>query len=320
MSTKIHQQFSQKRAAASAAAVLALAGLCAQASAGGGSGFNYPNFSSTAGLALNGHAVQTSNVIDLNGPTVAGARAGSVWHTSQQNVQMGFVSNFSFRITDVNGNGGGGFTFSIHNSTSGPSGTASFGTSALGPAGGALGYGSNVAAGGTNPGINNSLTLEFDTYTLALPGLEPLDYMGDHMSLHRWTDAGLMPLASNSMAHALPAPGSAWTNISDGGVYDVRIQYVPGNFQVYIKRSTDAVFGLPAMSEALDLSSLIPLSAGSEGVGQAWVGFTGATGGIQDFERHQILSWDFSGNNIPSPGALALLGLGGAFAARRRSR
>ncbi|MBX3387533.1 MAG: hypothetical protein KF768_13275, partial [Phycisphaeraceae bacterium] len=120
-------KYDARRAARFASTVVALAGLSSQAMAGSPSGFSYPDFSSTAGLALNSHAVQTGNLIDINGATQRGASVGSFWHLDQQNISLGFTTNFSFRITDVFGAGGGGFAFSIHNSNSGPSGTASFG-------------------------------------------------------------------------------------------------------------------------------------------------------------------------------------------------
>ncbi len=316
MSTKIRQDVSS-RAFLSAAVVAAVAGFGSTAMAGGGAGFSYPNFSTTAGLALNGHASQTGNTIDLNGSFALGARAGSVWHQNQQPVSMGFVSNFSFRILDSQGAGGGGFAFTIHNSNSGPGGTASFGTSALGAAGGALGYGSNVLAGGTNLGINNSLTVEFDTFYNPVANN---DYAGDHIALHNWGTAGEMPVLANSIAGVIAPASGSWSNVSDGRIYDVRIQYAPGVFEVLIKRATDGAFGAPVLSQSLDLSTIVPLNPNGDGVGQAWVGFTAATGGIQDFERHQILGWDFSGNTIPTPGAASLLALGGLTLTRRRRR
>lgn len=308
------RKYDARRAARFASTVVALAGLSSQAMAGSPSGFDFTDFSSIAGLALNGHAVQTGNVIDINGVPQRGASVGSFWHVSQQNIALGFTTNFSFRIADVNGAGGGGFAFSIHNSNSGPSGTASFGTSALGASGGALGYGSNMAGGGTNPGINRSFNVEFDTFYNPLAAH---DFPGDHVAVHVWDTVGQMPVAANSIAHALPAMGSGWENISDGQIYDVRIQYVPGFFEMFIKRSTDAFFGPAILSENFDLSVLVPLAPGPDSIGQAWVGFTAGTGAIQDFERHQILSWDFAGV-IPAPGAMAVLMLGGVVGLRRR--
>lgn len=83
--------------------------------------FNYPNFSSTAGLQLNGAATTVGNVLRL---TASGQSSvsGSAFTTAAQNVAGGFTATFTFQITqpagitDENGlNGADGIAFNIQN-------------------------------------------------------------------------------------------------------------------------------------------------------------------------------------------------------------
>src|SRR5262245_54031391 len=103
----------------------------------------FPDFSSTAGLDLNGDATQVGNRIRLT-PSVGGLfMAGSFFHSTLQQVDAGFTTSFDFQIHAPTNTGADGFTFLIQNSAAG--------TAALGGVGVDLGYG----------GIANSLAVEF---------------------------------------------------------------------------------------------------------------------------------------------------------------
>lgn len=89
---------------------------------------NYQNFSSTAGLTLNGSAATFGNSLRLAG--VSGSQqAGSVWSNTKVDVTHGFDTTFTFLIGG--GSGADGFAFVIQDDNGG--------THALGQSGGGLG-------------------------------------------------------------------------------------------------------------------------------------------------------------------------------------
>src|SRR5882672_5046299 len=103
--------------------------------------FDYPDFSSTAGATLVGAAAQNGNVLRLVPAT--GNQAGALWIQTQQQVDNGFETVFTFQLgANV---GADGFAFLVQNSASAP----------IGGNGCKLGY----------HGIANSLAVEFDTYS-----------------------------------------------------------------------------------------------------------------------------------------------------------
>lgn len=100
---------------------------------------NYPSGAFTAsGLILNGGASITGNVLQLtDGGTV---EARSAWFSAKVPVNR-FATDFTFQLLNPAADG---FTFTIQN----------LGTSALGGAGGSLGY----------QGISKSVAVKFDLY------------------------------------------------------------------------------------------------------------------------------------------------------------
>src|SRR5438128_1974379 len=94
----------------------------------------FPTFASTTGLTFVGAASQVGTVIRLtSGPSEAGA----AWYGTKQLVSKGFITRFSFRISDTLGQsdaegriGGDGFAFVIQNAAS----------RSIGGIGGLLGY------------------------------------------------------------------------------------------------------------------------------------------------------------------------------------
>jgi hypothetical protein len=78
-------------------------------------GFDYPNFSSTAGLNLVGSAAQFGTSVRLTPATTS--QNGAMWYAQKQNVFSGFDTTFTFRITNPGGafGGGDGIAFSLQN-------------------------------------------------------------------------------------------------------------------------------------------------------------------------------------------------------------
>lgn len=263
--------------------VLLAAGLASPAMAQ----FNYPNFSSVANLTFNGVAAQSGNTLSVTPPV--GASAGSVWRTDNQSVGLGFVTNFTFRISDIAGVGADGFAFVIQNE----------GTSALGGTGGALGYATNLTFP-SQIGIGNSVAIEFDLWN---NGNNWPDFgNSNHVSIQTNGLSANLPGSGSSLGAASPA-----TDMSNGAIHAARVVYTPGLMQVFLNDMVNPIISAPVtLTDHMLLSS-----------GRAFVGFTASTGGEAHAQRHEILSWDFS-DVVPAPGAASLLALGGLFAARRR--
>jgi hypothetical protein len=217
----------------------------------------FDDFSQIAGLSLNGSAAQFGNVLRIT-PSLGSFEAGSAWFITKQLVQDGFETTFHFQITalggslDCEGKTGGDGFAFVIQNER---------VSALGRSGGSIGY----------DGIANSLAVEFDTWC------NPNDPNGNHVSVHtRGTY-----LNSNDEAFSL---GSSTTipNISDGNAHTVKINYVPGTMRIFLDN-----FMTPVLEVSVDLASTLNLDGG-----QAWVGFTAATGGAQ--ENHDLLNWSFT--------------------------
>jgi hypothetical protein len=239
------------------------------ASADTGHGFAYGDFSSMSGLALNGNAAQSGTALRV--APAANSQRGSAWFVTQQPLDPGFTTQFTFQITGLSeGLNADGLAFVIQN--------AAAGTGALGGYGEGIGYGSRPSP--EQAGIDDSLAVEFDTY---LNGNQT-DPNANHVAVQ---SCGTLP---NSPDHggpcALALNASPGVNISDGAVHTVRIDYTPpapdtNNFLVSLD-------GVQVLALSVDLSSKLSLAAG----GLAWVGFTAATGG--SYQNHDILSWSFT--------------------------
>ena len=95
--------------------------------------FSYGDFSSTAGLTINGDAAQAGNVLRLVPSSVA--QSGTAYQTTAVplDATTGFSTSFEFLVTTDAGDPTDGFTFLLQNDT-----TA--GANALGAAGQGLGY------------------------------------------------------------------------------------------------------------------------------------------------------------------------------------
>jgi hypothetical protein len=119
--------------------------------------------------------------------------------------------------------------------------------------------------------LANSLAVEFDTWC------NLYDPNGNHVSVHtRGTDPN-----SSDEAFSLGS-ATAIPNMSDGNVHTVKINYVPGTMRIFLDNLMT-----PVLEVSVDLESTLNLDGG-----QAWVGFTAATGGAK--ENHDLLNWSFT--------------------------
>jgi hypothetical protein len=118
------------------------------ASTAGGNTIDFGSgFPSPAGLALNGSATVTGNLLQLTNTV---NQAGSAYYSSPVNIQS-FTTTFTFQLLNAIADG---FTFTIQNSS----------LKALGSGGSTLGYGSSKG------GIPTSIALKFDIHNNAGEG------------------------------------------------------------------------------------------------------------------------------------------------------
>jgi glucose/arabinose dehydrogenase len=232
---------------------------------------DYPDFNSSAGLALQGDALTTASLLRLT--SASNNERGAAWFTSAQRVSTPWIADFEFQL--LGGPGADGFAFVIQNDS----------TSSLSGTGCQLGY----------HGIPNSIAIEFDSYSNSSCGVGSVSDIGvPHISVHT---LGTSP---NSVDEAASIGATALVPaFSDGGVHTAQVRYIPGNLFIYVD---DMV--TPVLTVAVDLQATLSLGSQS-----AWLGFTAATGGLN--ETHDILSFHFdedattgSGNSPPSQPAM----------------
>ncbi len=209
-----------------------------------GSGF------SSAGVQLNGNAVLNGNRLQLTDTNSPFEDASAFW-TQQVNVQS-FATDFSFQIINPVADG---ITFTIQRA----------GVTALGPAGGGLGYGPDTV--GAAPGIPKSVAVKFDIY----------NNMGESPN-----STGLY---TNGASPTVPATAIAGgVNLQSGNILNAHMTYDGTTLTLTITDATN-----PAQTFTTSWPIDIP---GTVGGTTAYVGFTGATGGSMATE--QILTWTYS--------------------------
>ena len=197
--------------------------------------------------------------------------SGSGWFSTQQPVSSAFSTTFTFQLSGANTSYGpaDGFAFLIQNSA----------TSALGPNGCGIGFGDS-SSGCTPPtgGITNSLAIEFNTYQN--PGIDPNN---NDVTIQNCSGTG-----ANSVDPSCTVVGGVNSNLAvtmaDGNVHSVTINYSGPSTKLLdvILDNTDLFPG----GVVFDLTTI------SLNSGNAWVGFTAATGGGDD--NQDILSWTFT--------------------------
>jgi len=189
-----------------------------------------------------------------------GNEAGSFFSTNAVDVTK-FSNQFTFQLTSANADG---FTFTIQGD----------GPTALGPAGGGLGYGPDTPGG--TPGIAKSVAVKFDLFNNAGEGAD---------STGEYTD-GASP---TTPAIDLTSTG---INLHSGDVFQVVMSYDGTTLTVTITdTSTKAA---ATQTYTVNIPQVIGGNTG-------YVGFTGGTGGSTAVQN--ILTWDYSPTATTVPAA-----------------
>ena len=249
---------------------------------------SYPDFSSTAGLTLNGDAAQVGNDLRLTAPSFN--ESGSAFSTSAMalNNQNSFSTRFQFQITDSggigdqDGAGADGIVFVVQTVSN-----------SVGGAGGGIGY----------QGIPNSVGIEFDTYNNGAQD----DSLGNHVGID----------LNGSVSSAVLT--SVSPRFNDGNIWTGWVDYNgPLNLLEVRVNQTGIRPVLPTLTYSADLSAVL-------GAANAFVGFTAGTGSGWGDQR--ILSWEFEDDfnpidvTVPEAGSTLLLlgaGLAGIVSSCRR--
>lgn len=239
-------------------------------------------------------------------------RVGSMWHHTALSVHRGFLTRFSFQVTDPSRtcvlhrdpafstkhhrscavHGGDGLAFVVHGSAAR--------TGAIGEKGAGVGY----------EGIEKSLAVEFDTWfnPQGAPGQkapQSSDVVYDHVSVH---SAG----AARNSASASTILGSPRPHkVGEGAVHLVQVAYLPYLADEYASAFTTSRQSLvyakdngesgrlgtlvvwmdegvrtdsPLLAIPINLSALLSLDRGA-----AFAGFTSSTGDA--WQKHDVLDW-----------------------------
>jgi hypothetical protein len=221
--------------------------------------FGYCGFSSSnaTSLTFNGSASRQGTDLQLT-PNMNG-QAGSAYRTAPVvwSTATSFSTSFAFEL-EPNAGGGDGISFIVQNS----------GVNAIGSNGGAIGYGRILGGGGLLGGISPSVEIEFDTFQ------NTWDPNANHV--------GIMRNGDNTTHIASASPTFTMAN---GGQLTAWIDYDAATTTI------DVYLSLGATKPASPLVSAT-VNIGTTIGAQAFVGFTGGTGGNTNTE--DVLEWQFS--------------------------
>ena len=275
----IHLHSNPMRLPISIAITFLSAALCGTARS---QSFDYPGFTGATGLAFNDAAAIVGASAILTPAT--GQTKGSMFYDQKVNVTNGFDTTFAITLSTT---GADGMAFVIHDD---PAGVA-----AIGDAGGPLGY-SGFADQPANS-LDHALAIEFDCWAnQAATGPDQFDDLDDnHISVHTGGSGDCEAKEELSLGRAIPS-----VDINDGSTHTVRVRYVPGTLTIYFDDMVNPLLTIPYDLETGG-TYLSALPADGLGLvnGEAYVGFTAATGGVT--QVHEVRQWTWgtaSGINV----------------------
>jgi hypothetical protein len=228
-------------------------------STGGGGGISFGSGFSTGSMVLNGNATISGTSTNLSLTTTSPTfQASSAWFPTPVNIQN-FTTDFSFQ-TSAGSPTADGLTFTLQNQ----------GTTALGGAGGNLGYGLT-----TTP----SVAVKFDLYSNNGEGVD---------------STGLYLNGKSPTIPAVDMTGSG-IDLHSGDIFKVHMSYDGANLTMTITDATKATSPF-SVTWTVDI-------VGTVGANTAFAGFTGATGGYTS--NQNILSWTMTSGTSSGGGTVA---------------
>lgn len=252
----------------------------------------YTDFSSVAGLTINGNAAQVGNVLRVT--PALNNQAGSAFSTNTVSLaaNASFSTYFQFRFT-----GAGGFHDGIGPGADGLVFVVQTVGNNVGGLGGGIGY----------AGITNSVGIEFDTWNNGSIDNNSSNHIGIDVN----GDVQSVVLAEVTEA-----------DMNNGGIWNAWVDYNS------VTQLLEARLSLSTSRPGAAMISLTRDLAVDLGTTNAFVGFTSGTGAA--FANHDVLTWTLEdsfapigGGQVPEPTTLVLVG--GALAmlagvSRRRRR
>lgn len=218
-----------------------------QTGGGGGAEPNFPSGFTATGLQFNGSALLNGSRLQLTNTSTTYQRGSAFW-TTPVNVQS-FTNDFSFQLSNSSTTADG-FTFTIQNAA----------PTALGPAGGSLGY------GGTSGQITKSVAIKFDLFNNAGEGSN---------STGLYTNGAMPTVPAIALGNGV--------NLHNGAIYNVHMTYDGATLAMTIS---------DAANSAATFTTSFPINIASTiGSSTAYAGFTAGTGGKTCLQ--EILTWTF---------------------------
>lgn len=250
----------------------------------------YNDFSSTAGLQINGNAAQAGNVLRLT-PADYG-QGGSAFSTNVVSLDSNasFSTAFRFRLSNPGGAcdgigcGADGITFVVQTNANN-----------IGGAGGGMGY----------YGIPNSVAVEFDSWN---------NGAGDNNSSNH------VGIDLNGSVDSIALAEITAGDLNNGDIWSAWVDYNGVTDLLEVRLALGAAAARPGtayLSYTTDLVSVL-------GTTDAFVGFTGGTGAA--YATQDVLAWQFNSTynpifDIPEPESVLLFGTALlAFALGRRRK
>jgi hypothetical protein len=230
--------------------------------------------------------------------------AGSAWFQTPQPVSNSFTTTFTFQLNPASG--ADGIAFLVQNS----------GSTALGPEGCGEGFASDFPpsdGGGCTPvqgpqtGITNSVAIRFNSYSQGVGGGTQTNDPGvNNVSIQSCPN-----MAANSITAACQLAVYPFYQVAfaDGNVHTATVTYnvTPTSAQTTCSIPSNPQ---PCLDVILDGTDLFPTgvpfnmaSIGLDPSGNAYVGFTGGTGGLDDDQ--DILSWTFTPQGQSETGSVS---------------
>ena len=245
----------------------------------------YPSFQSPIPPA----PPNVSNVLQLT--PASNYWAGSAWFQTPQPVSNSFSTTFTFQLNPASG--ADGIAFVIQNS----------GLLALGPEGCGEGFGGDLSyppgctpVQGPQTGITNSIAIRFDSYSQGVGGGAQTNDPG----VNNVTIQSCPGMAANSITAACQLAVYPFSQVAfaDGNVHTATVSYslTPTSAQTNCGAPSNPGPCLDVLLDGVDLFPAgVPFNMSTIGLdasGNAFVGFTGGTGGLDD--NQDILSWVFT--------------------------